>query len=112
MGISRGKKIVTDGLIFYIDAANPKSYVSDSTTCSNLRSDTIEGTLINGTAFSTDNNGVFDFDNLADAVEKVNNNIDTGCNAADALIGLDIYGVAHYFDRFGDGSCVIRKGDK
>ena len=57
-------------------------------------------------------NGVFEFDKLADAVEKVNNNIDTGCNAADALIGLDIYGVAHYFDRFGDGSCVIRKGDK
>tara|TARA_R110000851_G_scaffold319482_1_gene483935 strand:+ start:1011 stop:1730 length:720 start_codon:yes stop_codon:yes gene_type:complete len=68
MGISRGKKIVTDGLIFYIDAANPKSYVSDSTTCSNLRSDTIEGTLINGTAFSTDNNGVFDFDGTNDYI--------------------------------------------
>jgi hypothetical protein len=57
-------------------------------------------------------NGVFEFDNLDDAVEKVNSNIDTGCNAVDALDGLEIYGAAHYFDRFGDGSCVISNGSK
>ena len=57
-------------------------------------------------------NGVFELDSLADAVQKVNNNIDTNCSVIDAQGGLDIYGAAHYFDRFGDGSCVIRKGSK
>ena len=57
-------------------------------------------------------NGAFDFDSLDDAVQKVNNNIDTNCSVIDAQGGLDIYGAVHYFDRFGDGSCVIRKGSK
>ena len=57
-------------------------------------------------------NGIFEFDSLADAVQKVNNNIDTNCSVIDAENGLDIYGAAHYFDRFGDGSCVIRRGSK
>jgi hypothetical protein len=56
--------------------------------------------------------GLFEFDNLDAAVEKVNSNIDTGCTVDDAQNGLDIYGAAHYFDRFDGSSCVIRKGDK
>ena len=56
--------------------------------------------------------GIFEFDNLESAVEKVNNNIVTCCAANDAKNGMDIYGAAHYYDRFGDGSCVIRKGSK
>ena len=36
MGIRRGPNIVTAGLVFYIDAANPGSYVSGSTTCTSL----------------------------------------------------------------------------
>ena len=56
--------------------------------------------------------GLFEFDNLDAAVEKVNSNIDTGCTVVDAQDGLDIYGAAHYFDRFHGGSCVIRKGNK
>ena len=57
-------------------------------------------------------NGVFEFNNIGQAVDKVNNNIDTNCSVTDAEIGLDEYGAVHYFDRFGDGSCVIRKGSK
>ena len=33
-----GKKIVTDGIVLYLDAANPKSYVSGSTTDSVISS--------------------------------------------------------------------------
>ena len=29
-------KIVTDGLVFYVDAANPNSYVSGNTTVDSL----------------------------------------------------------------------------
>ena len=57
-------------------------------------------------------NGVFEFENIGQAVDRVNNNIDTNCSVIDAEIGLDEYGVAHYFDSFGDGFCAIRKGSK
>jgi hypothetical protein len=32
MAFNYSPKIVTDGLVLYLDAANPKSYVSGSTT--------------------------------------------------------------------------------
>ena len=54
--------------------------------------------------------GLFEFDNLDAAVEKVNSNIDTECTVADAQDGLDIYEAVHYFDRFDGSGCVIRKG--
>jgi hypothetical protein len=56
-------------------------------------------------------NGFFQCESLDEAVSKVNNNVDVECNAKDAQLGLDTYGAAHYFDRFGCGYCVIRKGD-
>ena len=63
MGFGFGKSIVTDGLVFYVDAANSKSYVSGSNSVDNLR-DTLTntGTLINGVSFDSANGGSFDFD--------------------------------------------------
>ena len=69
---------------------------------------TVQVSLINTVKYD----GLFEFDNLEAAVEKVNSNIDTGCTVADAQNGLDIYGAAHYFDRFDGSSCVIRKVGK
>jgi hypothetical protein len=37
--------IVTDGLVLYVDAANPKSYVSGSTTWGDLTNSTVSGSL-------------------------------------------------------------------
>ena len=59
--------IVTDGLVFYVDAANPMSYVSGNTTTNSLVGDKI-GTLINGTGFSTINQGAWDFDGIDDYI--------------------------------------------
>ena len=60
--------IVTDGLVFYIDPANPESYVSPSTTTNSLVGG-LTGSLINGTGFLTENNGVWDFDGLDDGID-------------------------------------------
>ena len=57
--------VITDGLEFYVDAANPMSYVSGNTTTDSLVGDKI-GTLINGTGFSTINQGAWDFDGIDD----------------------------------------------
>ena len=67
MGFGFGKSIVTDGLVFYVDAANSKSYVSGSNSVDNLR-DTLTNTatLINGVSFDSANGGSFDFDGQDD----------------------------------------------
>ncbi len=62
---------ITDGLVFYLDAANPNSYVSGSTTTDSLVSNDV-GTLVNGTGFSTENNGVWDFDGTNDYISLSN----------------------------------------
>ena len=48
--------IVTDGLVLYLDAANPNSYVSGSTTWVDIAAGN-NGTLVNGPTFSSANGG-------------------------------------------------------
>lgn len=62
-----GPRIVKDGLVFYVDAANPKSYVSGDTTTNDLISNGT-GTLENGTGFSEENNGNWSFDGTDDYI--------------------------------------------
>jgi hypothetical protein len=63
--------IVTDGLVFYVDAANPNSYISGNTTTNDLIQSN-NGTLINGVGFSTENNGAWDFDGTDDYISLSN----------------------------------------
>ena len=65
-----GSKIVKGGLVFYVDAANPKSYVSGDTTCTDLVGGNV-GSLQNGTGFSTENNGGWSFDGSDDYINFV-----------------------------------------
>ena len=62
-----GPRIVKDGLVFYMDAANPKSYVSGDTLCYDLLGDNV-GSLQNGTGFNPVNNGVLTFDGTDDNI--------------------------------------------
>ncbi|CAB4155235.1 hypothetical protein UFOVP1307_216 [uncultured Caudovirales phage] len=54
---SGGPNTVIDGLILYLDAANTKSYVSGSTTWTDLSRGGNNGTLTNGPTFSSANGG-------------------------------------------------------
>ena len=60
--------IVTDGLVFYVDAAYKKSYPRSGTTWSNIISGN-NGTLTNGPTFSSDNQGSIVFDGSDDYVD-------------------------------------------
>ena len=64
-------RVITDGLIFYLDVANSKSYISGSTTTTDLISN-IDGTLENGVGYDTDNLGNFDFDGIDDYIDCTN----------------------------------------
>jgi hypothetical protein len=61
--------ILTNGLVMYLDAANPRSYVSgSSTTWSNLAGSNFNGTLNNSPGFSPINIGTLVFDGVNDYV--------------------------------------------
>ena len=75
MGIDYNNVIVSDGLVLYIDAANPRSYSGIGLTANGLIGG-IGGTLVNGTGFSSSNNGSFIFDGTNDYIyAPINTNL-------------------------------------
>ena len=70
MAFNYSPKIVTDGLILYLDAANPRSYTSGSgTTWTDISRIGTNGTLVNGPTFSSANGGSIVFDGTNDYVD-------------------------------------------
>ena len=68
MAFSYSPKIVTEGLVLYLDAANPYSYVSGSMVWNDISRGGNNGTLTNGPTFSSANNGSIVFDGTNDYV--------------------------------------------
>jgi len=56
-----GPNVVSDGLVFCVDASNDKSYPGSGTAWTDL-TNTADVTLLNGPTFSTDNGGCIVFD--------------------------------------------------
>lgn len=66
MGLSHSPKIVTNGLVLALDAANNKSYPGSGTTWSDLSNTGKNLTLTNGPTFSAANLGSIVFDGTND----------------------------------------------
>ena len=66
--LTGGPGLVTDGLVLYLDAANPYSYVSGSAVWRDLSRSQLSGSLINGPTFSTGSGGSIVFDGVNDYV--------------------------------------------
>jgi hypothetical protein len=69
MAIQRGPKIVTNGLVLCLDAADKNSYPGTGVSWSNLTSNSNNGTLVNGPTFNNNNRGSIVFDGLDDYVD-------------------------------------------
>jgi hypothetical protein len=67
MGLGHSPTIITDGLVFSLDAANTRSYSGTGLTAFGLISG-IDGTLVNGVGFTTSNRGSFIFDGTNDYI--------------------------------------------
>jgi hypothetical protein len=67
MGFYRGPNIVTDGLVFAVDAASERSYPGSGTTATDLAG-TSTISLDNGVGFSSANGGTFVFDGIDDEI--------------------------------------------
>jgi hypothetical protein len=59
----------TNPYVLAIDAGNTSSYISGSTTTTNLVNATSGGTLINGTSYSSANSGAWVFDGVNDYID-------------------------------------------
>ena len=66
MGISAGPNNVSDGLVFYIDTANPRSYLGTGTIIYDLVTGGIAGTLTNGPTYNVAQRGGIIFDGVND----------------------------------------------
>ena len=67
MAFFRGPNVVTDGLVLALDAANQKSYVSGSTTWSDLSGNGYNGTF-NTASFTNLNGGAISFDGVTSSI--------------------------------------------
>ena len=90
MSFNFSPKIVQDGLILCLDAANPKSYPGTGTLWTDLTDNKFNGTLINGPTFTGDNLGGIVFDGVDDYVENGVINLTSGTDMAiDLFMKLD-----------------------
>jgi hypothetical protein len=68
MSVNKGPKIINDGLVLYLDAANSKSYSGSGTTWTDLSGNNNNGTLTNGPTFDSGNGGSIVFDGSNDFI--------------------------------------------
>jgi hypothetical protein len=66
MALSHSPSIVTDGLVFCVDAGNPRSYSGSGTTWFDISGNGFNSTLTNGPVYTSGVNGYFTFDGVND----------------------------------------------
>ena len=105
MGTSYSPNIVKDGLVFSVDAANPRSYPGSGTTSTDLI-DNVEGTL-NSATFQTNNGGVIDFDGVDDYINYGDSNkFSFGDGSNDSPFSLNVW---VNWDALDNYTCLISK---
>jgi hypothetical protein len=77
MAFGNGPRIVTSGLVLALDASDKNSYTSGSSIWRNLSANIINGSLINGPIFNTQNNGEIFLDGTNDYITFGNVSIGT-----------------------------------
>ena len=68
MALAHSPRIVTDGLVLHLDAANTKSYSGSGTDWKDFSGKDNDTTLVNSPTYSSNNAGYFNFDGSNDSV--------------------------------------------
>lgn len=89
MGLTHNASIVTDGLVFCLDAANRRSYSGSGTGWYDMSGNSNNGTLTNSPTFNSANNGSIVLDGLTNG-SYVNVPNNTSLNISSA-ISLEAY---------------------
>ena len=93
MAYNFSPRIITDGLVLYLDASNTRSYVSGSTIWNDLSRGGNTGTLVNGPTFNSGNGGSIVFDGSNDFV-------DCGTSSTSILRGGTQFTLNYWFKKF------------
>jgi len=101
MSDNYGPKIVTDGLLMYVDAANSKSYPGSGSTWFDLSGNSNDGTNYN-LDYSSDNNGSLVYNASGDRT-VISGNITSGMSSISMCAWFKMTGGSGY-------RCVIHKG--
>jgi len=91
MGAFGGPDIITDGLIFALDAGSGRSYSGSGTTAYNIINNA-SCTLNNGVGFGSGNGGYFDFDGVDDNITIPNDSIPSSATTNKVSICFWSYG--------------------
>ena len=83
MGLLHSPRIVTDGLVFCVDAANKRSYPSTNNEWNDLTPNGYNGQLINGASYSQEGNGSMLFDGTNDYISGVGSLGDVSLDLSD-----------------------------
>jgi len=106
-----GPRIVTDGLVLHLDAANRKSYPGTGTSWNDLSGNGNNSTLINGPAYNTNKGGYIAFDGSNDYADFYAPNLGSvttvesfayiNTSVLNMFIGWQYYNVYMLFGRLG-----------
>jgi hypothetical protein len=116
MSYHNGPRIVTNGLVLYLDAGNNKSYPGSGTVWTDLSGNNNNGTLINAPTFSSTNKGSIVFDGSNDHVNAVTAT-SLGINSVSTGFTISIWfktsgGVEYYlFDNFNGSNDISLRVD-
>ena len=108
MAFGNGPKIVTDGLVLALDAADQNSYVSGSTTWNDVSGNNNSGSLVNGPTFNSANNGVLTFNGSNQYVSTPIQNLSRPCTFSTWVNFNSLTGFQTIFGQ--DTSTVISRG--
>jgi hypothetical protein len=79
MSYHHNPRVVTNGLVLYLDAGNRKSYSGSGTVWNDLSGNNYSGSLVNGPIFNSSNFGSIVFDGIDDRVSR-SESINVGSN--------------------------------
>jgi hypothetical protein len=100
MSLHHSPRVVTDGLVLCLDAANTKSYPGTGNIWSDLSGNDNTGALRNSPTYSTDNSGKFIFNGI-------NNDVSCGNNSS-INFGTGSFTVSIWFRRFNNATTNLR----
>jgi hypothetical protein len=87
MSVKNRNSIVTDGLVFYVDAGNEDSYAGSGTTWKDLAGGN-DGTLMNSPTYDSANGGSIVFDGVNDYIDAPNLGVLSSNNTDQFTIGV------------------------
>ena len=109
MGLSHSPRIVTDGLVFCVDAGDKMSYPGAGTTWTDLSKNRNNGTLTNGPTFDSANGGSIVFDGTNDRVDCGNStSLNFGNSSSDFPFSIVSWAK---FDSFSSTNPIFARGE-